>query len=151
MEIINFDLTVGVKDFDTSKMNEWTDEEWEEFIGNPTEDIKPLYLLLVDDKELRLEIVNLYFNDFDKYIIVVLDAQNKTEKDITIQFGRWRLDNQYFDLSSEFIYSVKKKKDIKNMKIIANYMFFKTMTLNIKILEAKTNVQLREFEFNILS
>lgn len=151
MEIINFDLTVGVKDFDTSKMNEWTDEEWEEFIGDPTEEIKPLYLLLVDDMDLRLEIVNLYFNDFDKYIIVVLDAHNKTEKDIIIQFSRWRLDDQYFDLNSAFMYSVEKKMDMKNMKITANYMFFKTMTLHVNVLDAKTNARLREFEFNILS
>ena len=151
IEIFNFDLTIGVKEFDTNKMNEWTDEEWEEFIGDPTEDIKPWYLLLVDDEELRLEIVNLYFNDFDKYIVVILEACNKTPNDIFIQFNRWRLDNQYFDLDSEYIYPVERKSEIKNMKISVNYMFFKTMTLNVNVLEKNTSTKLRGFEFNILT
>ena len=151
IEIFNFDLTIGVKEFDTNKMNEWTDEEWEEFIGDPTEDIKPWYLLLVDNEELRLEIVNLYFNDFEKYIVVILEACNKSQNDIFIQFNRWRLDNQYFDLDSEFIYPVERKSEIKNMKISVNYMFFKTMTLNVNVLEKNTSTKLRGFEFNILT
>ena len=151
IEIFNFDLTIDVKEFDTNKMNEWTDEEWEEFIGDPTEDIKPWYLLLVDNEELRLEIVNLYFNDFEKYIVVILEACNKSQNDIVIQFNRWRLDNQYFDLDSEFIYHVERKSEIKNMNISVNYMFFKTMTLNVNVLEKNTSTKLREFEFNILT
>ena len=151
IEIFNFDLTIGVKEFDTNKMNEWTVEEWEEFIGDPTEDIKPWYLLLVDNEELRLEIVNLYFNDFEKYIVVILEACNKSQNDIVIQFNRWRLDNQYFDLDSEFIYHVERKSEIKNMNISVNYMFFKTMTLNVNVLEKNTSTKLREFEFNILT
>lgn len=151
IEIFNFDLTIGVKEFDTNKMNEWTVEEWEEFIGDPTEDIKPWYLLLVDNEELRLEIVNLYFNDFEKYIVVILEACNKSQNDIVIQLNRWRLDNQYFDLDSEFIYHVERKSEIKNMNISVNYMFFKTMTLNVNVLEKNTSTKLREFEFNILT
>lgn len=148
-EIFNFDLAKGVKTFDTSKMDEWTEAEWKEFIGDPTEDIVPLNVLLVDDDEITFEIIDLYFNDFEEYIIVVFKIYNKNERDINVQFNRWNLDDQQFDLSSELPYFIKRKSRIDNIKISVNYMFFDVMTLEVSILESETDRVLRKFEFNI--
>jgi len=148
-EYINVDFTMNT--FDTSKMDMWTKEQWKEWGGDPEDNIE-IQLLLINDTKFYLKVMGIYYNEETGDMFFGFDTQNKLDRDINIQFGRWEIDESINDLSRE------KPQYMERCSVVRGFQRFvkrthleswDTITIEISILDAETNLSIREFKFQI--
>jgi len=148
-EVINVDFTM--KKFDTSKMDTWTKEQWKEWGGEP-EDNKGFQILLINDNKFYLEIMGIYYNEETGNMFFGFDTQNKLERDINIQFGRWKIDDSIYNLSHEKPQYLEKCSVVRGFQRSVERTYLETwdmITIDINILDVETNLSIREFKFQI--
>ena len=148
-EIIDVDFTMNT--FDTSKMDMWTKEQWKEWVGEPEDNIG-IQILLINDNKFYLKVMGIYYNEETGNMFFGFDTQNKLDRDINIQFGRWEIDESINDLSRE------KPQYMERCSVVRGFQRFvkrthleswDTITIEISILDAETNLSIREFKFQI--
>ena len=148
-EIITVDYTMNT--FDTSKMDLWTKEQWKEWVGEP-EDHNGIQMLLLNDNTFYLEIMGIYYNEETGEMFFGFDAQNKFNRDIKIQFGRWEIDESTYDLSNEKPQYMEKHSDVRGFQRAVERSYLESwdrITIELNLLDAETNVGIRKFEFQI--
>ena len=84
-EVIEIDTTKGKRKFDMERMNEWTKEEWEAWIGTP-EDHQGIQIDLLDEPDLYLRISGIGLHEPTRETLVWFDAKNRSERDILLKF-----------------------------------------------------------------
>ncbi|MFJ7826668.1 hypothetical protein [Psychrobacillus sp. NPDC096623] len=148
-EIINVDFIM--KTYDTSKMDLWTKEQWKEWVGEP-EDHTGIQILLINDNKLYLKVMLISFNEETGNMIFDFDTQNKLDRDINIQFGRWEIDESINNLSHEKPQYMEKRSVVRSFQRFVKRTHLEswdTITIEISILDAETNLSIRELEFQI--
>lgn len=144
-ETIYIDFTEGHKKFDTSKMNEWTNEEWKEWTAEP-EDRVGIQKVLLNDSELYLKMTSLYYDEATDDMYVTFEAKNKVNRDYSIQFGKWKVDEIEFDLSNSTPTLLEKGSEITNFrKSVKNDFLKSTINMEVSIIDDKEII--RELEF----
>lgn len=81
-------VVLPMKAFDTYKMDSWTPEQWKKFVGEETGPVS-IQLLLLNDNEFYLKIMGVSFREVTEEMFFGFEAQNKFNRNITIQFGKW--------------------------------------------------------------
>jgi hypothetical protein len=148
-EMIYIDFTDGKKQLDTSKMEQWTQEEWKEWIGEP-EDYVGIQKVLFSDSDFYMKLTRLHYDEAGKDMYVTFEAQNKTDRNFSIQFGRWRVDDEEFDLSNSMPEFLGGNSDIIHFRKSVKYMFLKsTIIMEVNIIDVDNNTTFREFEFTL--
>lgn len=148
-EIINVDFTMNT--FDTSKMDMWTKEQWKEWVGEPEDNIG-IQMLLINDNKFYLKVMGIYYNEETGNMFFGFDTQNKLDRDINIQFGRWEIDESINDLSRGNTQYMEKCSVVRGFQRSVKRTYLEswdTITIEISILDAETNLSIREFEFQI--
>jgi len=148
-EIINVDYTMNT--YDTSKMDMWTKEQWQEWVGEP-EDHKGIQILVINDNEFYLKIMGIYYDEEPGNMFFAFDTQNKLNRDIHIQFGRWEIDDSIYDLSHEDPQYMEKCSVVRGFQRFIKRTYLQSWditTIEISILDAETNLSIREIEFQI--
>ena len=148
-EIITVDYTMNT--YDTGKMDSWSKEQWKEWVGEP-EDHKGIQMLLMNDNTFHLEIMGIYYNEETGEMFFGFDAQNKFDRDIKIQFDRWEIDESTYDLSNEKSQYMEKHSDKRGFQRSVERSYLESwdrITFELNLLDAETNVSIREFEFQI--
>ena len=148
-EIINIDFIM--KTYDTSKMDMWTKEQWKEWVGEP-EDHTRIQILLINDNKIYLKVMLISFNEETGNMIFDFDTQNKLDRDINIQFGRWEIDESINNLSREKPQYMEKHSVVRGFQKFVKRTHLEswdTITIEISILDTETNLSIRELEFQI--
>ncbi|MBD7983474.1 hypothetical protein H9649_02680 [Sporosarcina sp. Sa2YVA2] len=144
-EMIYIDFTKGYKQFDTSKMSEWTSEEWKEWTAEPDDNLG-IHKVLFDDPEFYFKMTSLYYDEASNDMYVTFDAQNKTNRDYSIRFGKWKVDEQEFDLSNSTPTTLGNKSEIIHLKESVKSGFLKSMiSMEVNIIDV--NRRARELVF----
>ncbi len=149
-EIIN--VILPMKTYDTTKMDSWTKEQWKEFVGGE-KDHDGIQLLLISDSDFYLKITCIYFNEVTDEMFLNFDTQNKIDRNINIQFGQWQIDDRIYNLSSEKHLYLDKFSGVRSFQKSVKRSYLEEwdkLIIEIKILEAETNVIIRELEFQII-
>lgn len=145
-ETILFDFTEGKKVFDTSKMEQWTEEEWKEWVGEP-EDHVGIQKILINDSNIYLKLTSVYYDEATNDMHVTFEAQSKIEKNVSIQFGKWKVDNQEFDLSNLAPECLGENSELLYFKRSVDYMFIESaLSMEVDIID-KTNSKCSRYEF----
>lgn len=148
-ETIFIDFTEGHKKFDTSKMNEWTNEEWKEWTAEP-EDRIGIHKVLLNDSELYLKMTSLYYDEATMDMYVTFEAKNKVNRDYSIQFGKWKVDEKEFDLSNSTPTLLENGSEIKIFRNSVNSGFLKsTISMEVNIIDDKEIIRKLEFILKI--
>lgn len=149
-EIIN--VVLAMKTFDTSKMDSWTDEQWQEFVGEE-KDHEGIQLLLMNDSSFYLKITGIHFEEATEEMVFNLDTQNKMDKNRNIQFGHWQIDDSIYNLTAERPLYLDKFSGVRSFQkcVKCSYLdeWDKTI-IEMKIIDAETNKIIRELEFRII-
>ncbi|ANU23754.1 hypothetical protein [Planococcus donghaensis] len=148
-KFISIDLTKGRSKFDTSKMNEWSPEEWAAFVG--TEEDHHLEIPLLNTEKYRFLIVSISINEVTKAFTLEIQMENKTEKDIRIEVATLKIDEALFDVSKTepfFIKAHAQKEGQITVIISGDYLeFFKnSISLSFDIKEVETDNWLEGYE-----
>jgi hypothetical protein len=80
------------------------------------------------------------------------DTQNKLDRDINIQFGRWEIDDSINNLSHEKPQYMEKCSVVRGFQRFVKRTYLESwdmITIEISILDAETNLSIRELEFQI--
>ncbi|MDM5232523.1 hypothetical protein [Lysinibacillus pakistanensis] len=91
-EIIN--VVLPMKTYDTTKMDSWTKEQWQEW-GGEEKDHVGIQILLLNDNDFYLKIMGIYFDEATEEMFFSFDTQNKLNRNINIQFGQWKIDDNF--------------------------------------------------------
>jgi len=148
-ETIYIDFTKGKKSFDTSKMEEWTPEEWEEWVGEPKDHVG-IQKVLLNNSDFYLKMTSIYFDEdeAEKGMYVTFEAQNKKDRKFSIQFVRWIVDDNEFDLSNSLPEFLEENSEIIHFTKSVEYMFLNsTINMEVNIIDVDNNTTFREFEF----
>ncbi|MCH7321618.1 hypothetical protein LZ480_06890 [Solibacillus sp. MA9] len=149
-DIVNFVLPM--KTFDTTKMDSWTKEQWQEYNGDE-KDYVSIQILLMNDNDFYLEIMRIYFDEATDEMFFCFDTQNKFDKNINIQFGQWRIDDSIYNLSNEKPLYLEKFSGVRGFqKCVKRHHLedWDNTIIELKILDAETNTMIRELEFQII-
>lgn len=147
---ISIDLTKGKRKFDTSKMDEWSKDEWAAFVG--TEEDHHLVIPLLNTDRYCFLIATIGINEVTNAFTLEIQMENKTEKDIRIEADLLKIDEILFDVSQTkpfFVTSRARTEGQITVMIPGNYLkFFKSsLSLSIDIKEAETEKWLEGYEF----
>lgn len=148
-EIINVEFTQ--KTYDTCKMDTWSKEQWEEWRGEP-DDNTGIQIALFNDNRFYLKIMGIYYNEETQEMFFAFDTQNKLDKDLNIHFGEWKIDESTFNLSLEKPFFLKKNSVVWGFQKSVERTYLESwdsITIEINLLDAETNLFIREFEFQI--
>ncbi|MCK1998635.1 hypothetical protein MPH47_15630 [Psychrobacillus psychrodurans] len=148
-EIIKVDFTQET--YDTSKMDTWTKEQWKTWVGEP-EDHRGIQIPLINDNNFYLKIMGIYYDEETGNMFFGFDTQNKLERDINIQFSRWEIDESIYNLSHENPQYMEKHSVVRGFQKFVKRTHLEswdTITIEISILDAETNLSIRELEFII--
>ncbi|MCG7336140.1 hypothetical protein MHZ95_12785 [Sporosarcina sp. ACRSM] len=148
-EVVHLDFTM--KTFDTSKMDMWSEEQWKEWRGDSEEDIG-IKILLMNDHTLYLKIMEIYYDEATGDMFFGFDAQNKLDRAIHIQFGSWKIDESTNDLSHIKPQHLEKHSVVRGFQRFVKRTYLESwdsITIEINILDAETNENIRELEFQI--
>ena len=149
-EIIN--VVLAMKTFDTSKMDSWSDEQWQEFVGEE-EDHGGIQLLLINDNSFYLKITGIHFDEATEEIVINFNTQNKMNKNIKIQFGHWQIDDSIYN------HIAKKPLYLDNFSGVRSFLkCVKRSNLNewdkiiieMKIIDAEINIIIRDLELQLI-
>ena len=147
-EIIDIDLTIGTRKFDTSKQAEWTKEEWDAYLD--TSGSTSFYFNLLDDDKLFLQFTNIYFHEVEKKLNVFFDIINKFDYNILIKFGSEYQGNKILDsliIPSIIIQKNESKKDVLGYVQLGDLEC--SLFMEVKIFnEAGTKI-VRDLGFNV--
>lgn len=150
-EIIDIDLTVGTRKFDTSKQAEWTKEEWDAFLDIPGSEVDTsFYFNLLDDDTLFLQFTRIYFEEIEKKLYVLFDIINKFDHDILIKFGSENQDNLILD--SLRIPSIVIKKNELKQDVISYVQLGDlkcSLFMEVKIFNEDGTKIVRDLGFNV--
>lgn len=147
-EIIN--VVLPMKTYDTTKMDSWTKEQWREFVGEEKDHIG--IQLLLNDDDFYLKIMGIYFNETSEEMFFSFDAQNKLGQNINLQFCKWTIDESIYNLSQEKPQYLEKFSGVRGFQKCVKRTYLEewdNTTIEIKILDAETNLNIRELEFQI--
>lgn len=149
-EIIN--VVLPIKTYDTTKTDTWTKEQWQEYIGEE-KDHDGIQLLLMNDNDFYLKITLIYFNEATEEMFFNFDTQNKIDRNINIQFGQWQIDDSIYNLSSQKPLYLDRFSNVRSFQRCVKRSYLeewdKTI-IEITILDAETNIIIRELEFQII-
>lgn len=149
-DIIN--VVLVMKTFDTSKMDAWTDEQWQQFVGDG-KDHEGIQLLLMDNSSFYLKIASIHFDEATEEMVFSIDAQNKMGKKIFIQFGQWHIDESIYNLTEERPLYLDGISGVRSFQKCVKRSYLddwdKTL-IEMKLLDAETNIIIRELEFQIV-
>lgn len=146
-ETILFDFTEGRKVLDTSKMDEWTKEEWKEWVGEP-EDHVGIQKILIDDSNLYFKLTSLYYDESTNDMHLTFEAQTKIKKRLSIQFGKWIVDNQEFDLSTLPPKYLGEESKMIYFKESVDYMFLQSViSMEVDIIDIDNKIRCKEYKF----
>ena len=129
-------------------MEQWTEEEWIEWVGPDNKG--PIQKILFNDSDFHLKMTSIYFDEdeAEKGMYVTFEAQNKMERKFSIQFVRWIVDDKEFDLSNSLPEFLGGNSEIIYFTKSVNYMFLNsTIHMEANIIDVDTNTTFREFEF----
>ncbi|ANU23381.1 hypothetical protein [Planococcus donghaensis] len=148
-KFISIDLTKGRRKFDTSKMDEWSPEEWAAFVG--TEEDHHLEIPLLNTEKYHFLIVSISINEVTKAFTLEIQIENKTEKEIRIDASTLKIDEALFDVSKTepfFIKAHAQKEGQITVIISGDYLeFFKNLiSLSFDIKEVETDNWLEGYE-----
>ncbi|ATP40034.1 hypothetical protein CSE16_08225 [Solibacillus sp. R5-41] len=147
-ERIDIDLTIGKRQFDISKQDEWTKEEWAAFLD--TSDDTGFYFNLLDDETLFLQFKEMYLMEPEKKLYVLFDIINKFDYNILIKFGSEIEDDKI--LGSLRIPSIIIEKDELKENVLGYVQLGKlkySLFMEVKIFnEAGTKI-VRDLGFNV--
>ena len=147
---ISIDLTKGRRIFDTSKMDEWSPEEWTAFVG--TEEDQALEILLLNTDAYRFLITTISMNEVTKVFTVEFQMENKTEKDLRIDADELKVDDALFDVSQTAPLMIKPHAE-EEWRITVTTSggileFFKrSISLSLDLKDGKTERWLEGYEF----
>ena len=148
-ENISIDLTIGQKKFDTSKMSDWTEEVWRAWIGEP-EGYKGFTFDLLDDEALHFKVALIYYNEANNHMYVVFDIHNKSGQDISLEAGKWQVDETAFDAPNMLPVHLAAGEVKSGIEGDVPYMFMQnTLYLEFKVYEALTKRPVRELAFDV--
>jgi len=148
-EIIN--VVLPMKTYDTTKMDSWTKEQWQEWVGEEKDHVG-IQILLMNDTHFYLKIMDIYFDEATEEMFFSFDTQNRLNRNINIQFGQWKIDDSIYNLSHEKPQYLEKFSVVRGFQKCVKHTYLKEWnktTIEIKILDAETNINIRELEFQI--
>lgn len=149
-EIIN--VVLAMKTFDTSKMDSWTDEQWQEFVGEE-KDHEGIQLLLINDNNFYLKITGIHFDEATEEIVFNIDTQNKMNKNIKIQFGHWQIDDSIYNLTAKkplYLDNLSGVRSFQKCVKRSNLNEWDKTIIEMKIIDAEINIIIRDLEFQII-
>lgn len=147
-EIIDIDLTIGTRKFDTSKQAEWTKEEWDAYLD--TSGSTSFYFNLLDDDKLFLQFTNIYFHEVEKKLNVFFDIINKFDYNILIKFGSEYQGNKILDsliIPSIIIQKNESKKDVLGYVQLGDLEC--SLFMEVKIFNVAGTKIVRDLGFNV--
>lgn len=148
-EIIN--VVLPMKTYDTTKMDSWTKEQWQEWVGEEKDHVG-IQILLMNDTHFYLKIMDIYFDEATEELFFSFDTQNRLNRNINIQFSQWKIDDSIYNLSHENPLYLEKFSVVRGFQKCVKHTYLKEWnksTIEIKILDAETNINIRELEFQI--
>ncbi|WOV86986.1 hypothetical protein QWT69_14070 [Sporosarcina oncorhynchi] len=140
-----------MKTYDTSKMDMWSKEQWNEWVGEPDGNTG-IQIPLINDNEFYLKVMGIYYNEETKEMFFGFDAQNKLDRNINIHYGDWKIDESTFNLSCEKPYHLKKCSEVRGYQKSVERTHLESwdsIIIEVNLLDAETNLLIREFEFQI--
>lgn len=151
-KLVSIDMTEGKRVFDTSKMDDWSQEEWEAFVGN--EDDHHLEIPLVNTNDYHFFISSVYLNEVTKIYTLEMQIENRTEIDLSIFVKELKLDGEYFDIYQNKPYLVNAhEKEEGKVQVLASGdiydLFNHSLFMCIDIEEAQTGKWLGGYEFDV--
>ncbi|MCH7321348.1 hypothetical protein LZ480_05530 [Solibacillus sp. MA9] len=69
-------VALPMKAFDTTKMDTWTQEQWQKFVGEEKDHVG-IQLLLMNDNDFYLKIMGVTFNEVAEEMFFGFNTQNK--------------------------------------------------------------------------
>lgn len=144
-------VVLPMKAFDTYKMDSWTPEQWKKFVGEETGPVS-IQLLLLNDNEFYLKIMGVSFREVTEEMFFGFEAQNKFNRNITIQFGKWIIDDCIYNLSHEKPLFLEKSSGVRGFQKCVQRTYLEEwnrVIIEINILDAESNSIIRELEFQI--
>lgn len=144
-------VVLPMKTYDTSKMDTWTQKQWQEFVGEE-KDHTGIQLLLINDNNLYLKIMAIYFNETSEEMFFSFDVQNKLDRPIQLQFNEWTIDGIIYNLSHEKPQYLERFSEITGFQKCVKRTYLEEWnktTIHINILDAETATLIRSLEFQI--
>ncbi|WP_342558429.1 hypothetical protein [Metasolibacillus sp. FSL K6-0083] len=146
---IFIDQTIGKKKLDTSKMDEWTPEDWKEYFPDESE-YTGIQVDLIQHKDFYLKVTLIYIHETEKNTYIEFEAQNKLPNDILIQFGKWRMDNQGFDLSKRTPILIPTRLESIAFSEHVHFMFMESgFAMEVDILDATSLEVLEAYDIEV--
>jgi len=106
----------------------------------------------MNDTHFYLKIMDIYFDEATEEMFFSFDTQNRLNRNINIQFGQWKIDDSIYNLSHENPQYLEKFSVVRGFQKCVKHTYLKEWnktTIEIKILDAETNINIRELEFQI--
>lgn len=151
-KLVSIDLTEGKRVFDTSKMDDWSQEEWEAFVGDEADHHLKIPLLNTNDYHFLISFV--YLNEVTKIHTMEMQIENRTEKDLSVFVKELKMDGKCFDIYKNQRYLVKAhEKSEGKVEVLASGdiydLFNHSLFMCIDIEEAETGEWLEGYEFDV--
>lgn len=148
-EKIFIDMTNGKKKLDTSKMDEWTSEELQEFFPDESE-YTGIQVDLIQHKNFYLKVTLVYIHETEKNTYIEFEAQNRLQNDTLIRFGKWWMDNQEFDLSQRTPTLIPTKLEAIAFSESVHFMFMESgFAMEIDLLDADSLNVLKSYDIKV--
>ncbi|MFC3212481.1 hypothetical protein [Planomicrobium okeanokoites] len=153
-KLVSIDLTEGKRVFDTSKMDDWSQEEWEAFVGDENDHQHHLEIPLLNTNDYHFLISSVYLNEATKIHTLEMQIENRTEKDLSVLVKELKLDDKYFDIYKNQRYLVKAHEKSEGKVEVLAYgdiydLFNHSLFMCIDIEEAQTGKWLEGYEFDV--
>ena len=144
-------VVLPMRTYDTTKMDSWSKEQWREFIGEEKDHVG-IQLLLINDNDLYLKIMGIYYNEVSEEMFFSFDVQNKLDRNIHLKFGQWTIDESIYNLSNEKWQYLERFSDVRGFQKCVKRTYLEewdNTTIEIKIFNSETDIIIRDLEFHI--
>ncbi|MFC4411604.1 hypothetical protein ACFOZY_14345 [Chungangia koreensis] len=148
-QVIDIDTTPGKRKFDMERMNEWTKEEWEAWVGTP-EDHQGIQIDLLDEHDFYIRISGIGLHEPTRETIVWFDVENRKDTDIQVRF-KW-IQTDQIKMNVEYAPPVilEAGSTVKDVEVrVPDENLGNWIHGEFQVFENETNHCIRDIVFNI--